>query len=86
MYLQNRSAWFYTWNIVFLSAFTWSAIDPKDSFTWFLEVLPAIIAIVVMAITLRTFRAHHRDLYPYSDSLHYSYGRRALHLRRSAFV
>lgn len=35
--------------------FIWSAIDPKDYFTWFLEVVPAIIALVVLGITRKSF-------------------------------
>ena len=32
------------WLVVFLSCFTWSTINPHDRFTWWLEVLPAILA------------------------------------------
>lgn len=34
----------------------WSGINPKDQFTWFLEVLPALIAIIVLAMTYNSFR------------------------------
>lgn len=34
----------------------WSGIDPKDQFTWFLEVLPALIGGALLASTYRTFR------------------------------
>lgn len=34
----------------------WSGIDPKDHFTWFLEVVPAIVAVVVLAATYKSFR------------------------------
>ena len=34
----------------------WSGIEPKDQFTWILEVLPAIIGAAVLAATFRTFR------------------------------
>ena len=34
----------------------WSAINPKEYFTWFLEVLPAILGIVVLIITFRSFQ------------------------------
>jgi len=33
----------------------WSAIEPADRFTWMLEVLPAAIAVVVLAGTYRRF-------------------------------
>lgn len=35
---------------------TWSGINPKDQFTWFLEVLPAIIGGVLLAATYKSFR------------------------------
>ncbi|TAN50482.1 MAG: DUF2238 domain-containing protein [Rhodospirillales bacterium] len=34
----------------------WSAIEPKDRLTWWLEVAPALIAAVVMMATYRRFR------------------------------
>jgi len=34
----------------------WSAIRPHDYFTWFMEVLPALIAVVVLAATYTRFR------------------------------
>ncbi len=46
----------YTLLILILLFFIWSAINPFDYFTWFLEVLPAVIGIVVLAVTFKTFR------------------------------
>lgn len=43
------------WTILFACVFIWSAIAPKDMPTWMLEVLPAIIAIGLLAFTLRSF-------------------------------
>lgn len=43
------------WLVIFLLVFIWSAIAPKDHFTWFLEVLPALIGLVLMAVTIRRF-------------------------------
>lgn len=41
-----------TWHFIFLFIFgcffVWSAINPKDFFTWVLEVLPAVIGLVVI--------------------------------------
>lgn len=34
----------------------WSGINPKDQFIWFLEVLPAMIGFVVIALTYQSFR------------------------------
>jgi putative membrane protein len=43
------------WLSLFFIVLIWSGIGPKDQFTWFLEVLPAIIGLVLMAITLKSF-------------------------------
>ena len=44
---------------VWLSGFSivlvWSGIEPHDQFTWFLEVLPAIVGLGVMAVTFKRF-------------------------------
>lgn len=34
----------------------WSGINPRDRFTWFLEVLPAILGMAILAATYRNFR------------------------------
>lgn len=38
-----------------MAILVWSGIGPKDQFTWFLEVLPAIIGLIVLAITFKRF-------------------------------
>jgi len=43
------------WTAVFFGALAWSAIDPKDRFTWLLEVLPALAGFVALAATWRSF-------------------------------
>ena len=43
------------WLTLFFIVLIWSGIGPKDQFTWFLEVLPAIIGLVLMAITWKSF-------------------------------
>ena len=43
------------WLAIFLGVLIWSAINPKDMFTWFLEVVPALIGLVVMAFTYKKF-------------------------------
>ncbi len=43
------------WLATFSLVFIWSAINPKDTFTWFLEVLPAIIALILVVVTRKTF-------------------------------
>lgn len=37
-----------TWMAVFLVVFVWSAIEPHDYLTWFLEVSPALIGAIVV--------------------------------------
>ncbi len=39
--MYNRNFW--TWGLVFSVVFVLSAIKPHDFYTWFLEVLPAIV-------------------------------------------
>ena len=50
----NRVHWF------LLSAFAvvllWSGIHPHDYFTWFLEVVPALVGIIVLVVTWPPFR------------------------------
>lgn len=41
---------------IFITTFIWSVINPKELFTWFLEVLPAVIGLVVILITYNKFR------------------------------
>ena len=35
--------------------FVWSAFGPLDRFTWFLEVLPALVGLPLLAVTYRRF-------------------------------
>lgn len=44
------------WLFIYFAVLIWSVINPKDLFTWFLEVLPAIIALVVLALSYKKFR------------------------------
>ena len=43
------------WCASFVLVLVWSYIDAKDRYTWWLEVAPALIAVVVLAATLRRF-------------------------------
>ncbi len=45
-----------TWLIIFFAALIWSGINPKDQFTWLLEVLPALIGFIILAFTYNRFR------------------------------
>jgi putative membrane protein len=42
--------------LLYFSVFIWSAINPKDYFTWFLEVAPAIIALFILVFTYKRFK------------------------------
>lgn len=53
--MQKRS-FLYAWMVIFLAVFTWSAVNPHDYPTWFLEVLPAVLGAAVIWYT--------RDTYP----------------------
>lgn len=48
-----------TWLAIFFSVLVWSAINPKDYLTWLLEVTPAIIGFIVLAITRQSFPLTH---------------------------
>jgi Predicted membrane protein len=43
------------WLALFGAVLAWSAIGPKDRFTWWLEVSPALIGIAILAFTWRRF-------------------------------
>lgn len=43
------------WLSIYFAVLVWSGIAPKDGFTWFLEVLPALIGLIVLAMTWRRF-------------------------------
>ncbi len=45
----------YLWLSLFFVVLVWSAIDPKDQFTWSLEVLPALIGFVLVVLTYKKF-------------------------------
>lgn len=45
----------YLWLATFFAVFVWSGINPKDTFTWFLEVLPAMIGFVLIVFTYKKF-------------------------------
>ena len=44
-----------TWAIVFVAVLSWSAVSPHDYPTWWLEVLPALIAAAVLWFTRESF-------------------------------
>ncbi|MBY0541119.1 MAG: DUF2238 domain-containing protein [Campylobacterales bacterium] len=44
------------WLFIYFAVFIWSAINPKDLFTWILEVIPAVIALIILIFTYNKFR------------------------------
>lgn len=61
LHLQRAGYWEYNWIMksiwisVYLLVLIWSAINPRDAMTWFLEVAPALAAGVVLWITRCSF-------------------------------
>ena len=54
---KNSVSKFHTFLLVsLLGVFVWSAIKPHDYFTWFLEVLPALLAVGIFAFLYHRFR------------------------------
>lgn len=46
----------FLWIVIFVVVLIWSGINPKDQFTWLLEVAPAIIGGILMVATYNSFR------------------------------
>ena len=44
------------WIAIFCGVFIWSAIAPKDYFTWLLEVAPALIGFMIVVATYSRYR------------------------------
>ncbi len=45
----------YIWIAVYMVVLVWSGIHPKDFFTWFLEVLPAMVGAIVLLLSYKSF-------------------------------
>ncbi len=45
----------FVWLATYFAALVWSAVNPHDYFTWFLEAAPALIALAVLAATHKQF-------------------------------
>jgi len=43
------------WLVIFFTILIWSGINPKDQFTWFLEVVPALIGFVILVLSYKRF-------------------------------
>ena len=44
-----------TWAAIFGGVFVWSAINPLDTTIWLLEVTPAVVGAIVVAVTRKRF-------------------------------
>lgn len=42
--------------LIFFATLIWSIINPKEVFTCFLEIIPAIIGVLILALTFKKFR------------------------------
>ncbi|WP_298224064.1 DUF2238 domain-containing protein [Flavobacterium sp.] len=51
--MRNKTLLLYI--AVFFATLLLSAIQPKEYFTWFLEVIPAIIGFIILALTYKRF-------------------------------
>jgi putative membrane protein len=43
------------WLTIYFAALIWSAVNPHDYFTWFLEAAPALIVLAVLVATYKQF-------------------------------
>lgn len=55
MDMKQENLYSYLWVGIFSTVLIWSGIRPYDYFTWFLEVLPAVLGLAAMAVTRRSF-------------------------------
>ena len=53
--MQRQNTYIALWLLIFSAVFIWSAISPHDIFTWFLEVLPAMLGLIILAVTFKVF-------------------------------
>ena len=67
------------WIAIYAVVLVWSGFNPKDYFTWILEVAPAIIGLVALAATYNSFRLT-KLVYVLILVLHYFNGGWALYL------
>ena len=44
------------WIVIYAAVLLWSVSDPKDMFTWWLEAIPALIAVVLLWATRNRFQ------------------------------
>jgi uncharacterized membrane protein YjdF len=74
------------WLLVYFVVLIWSAIDPKDYFTWFLEVFPALVGLAVMAATYNRFRLTPLPTFSFWSTVLYSWSADITPMPRSLFL
>lgn len=52
---MQKYRWPLLWIFTFLAVLIWSGIEPKDRFTWLLEIAPALIALPILVFTRKRF-------------------------------
>jgi putative membrane protein len=52
----NEMKYIYSLLTLFVIVFAWSAINPKEYFTWMLEVFPAVAGVIILIATFKKFR------------------------------
>jgi putative membrane protein len=57
--MTHKKAYLAAWFAVFFGVLIWSGMNPYDRFTWILEVAPAVIGLIVLAMTYRRFQFCH---------------------------
>ena len=55
MTIKNRTQFLTILCVILFLVFVWSAIRPRDVFTWFLEVLPIFIALPILFFSYKKF-------------------------------
>jgi putative membrane protein len=53
--MSERRELIFLWLFIFFSVLIWSVINPHDLFTWFLEVLPALMGLLILGFTYKRF-------------------------------
>ncbi len=52
---NSQILWRSLWLLIFAVVLIWSAIDPKERLTWWMEVLPALLALALLYFTRERF-------------------------------
>lgn len=54
--IEQKNRILFAYVVIFFLGLLWSGINPRDQFTWFLEIVPALIAFAILAATFKKFR------------------------------